>query len=347
MVGKVPLSADGLVGLWDEAWSATQRAMGYSVEALSQTRDIGAFLRAVKPQAEFTKLIRGEVSELVGIRSRERKQYSRGLLPAEKTTIMRWHHDRFATQATTLYGIAELSQYMPNLEAGWYERARKTYAFNPSLSHIINGVVEAHEHTLLEKDIAIEVDVESTETFFANRRIRQLTTDIITNLISNAVKYSRPGGMIRVGFYDNKLIVEDNGVGMDVLFAQRLGQSAQIRENRAHDVHGYGFGWTTIGKALGELGWRYAIETEPNVGSKITVTMLGEHVRNHSFMMPSLFVADIDLFGILAQGNDILNGVEPLASYHIAGNFLDVSESPAAWVIEAINKVDAQYAIAN
>ena len=58
--------------------------------------------------------------------------------------------------------------------------------------------------------------------------------------------------------------------------------------------------------------------------------------------------AIISKFEILAQGNDILNGARPLAGYHaISGNFLDVSESPAAWVINAVTRADAQYATPN
>ena len=285
-VGRIPLSTDGMVGLWDDAWLAAQRAVGYAVEALSRTRDVDSFLRVVEPQPALTQLIYGEVFELAGKMVPGKmvprlREYNRGLSLAERDVMWRWQHDRFASQATTLLGYIGLARDFPRMDASWYNKLHRIYAANPSLSHIVNGAVEAHEIMLRFRDIIIEVDVDGGDTFFANRRLRQLATDIVTNLISNAVKYSLPGGVIRIGFHDMAFTVEDNGVGMDVLFAQRLGQSIRIRERRAEGVDGFGFGWTTIGKALGELGWRYAIETEPNVGSKITVTMNEGHVRNH------------------------------------------------------------------
>lgn len=346
-VNKIPLSAEGMVELWDDAWAATQRAMGYSVEALSQTRDIDSFLRAVKPQAALTKLIGSEVHELTGSEVWGRREYNRGLLPDERRTLLRWHHDRYASQAVVLCGVIELSKLMPNLDSSWYKRARRTYAFSPSLSHIINGAVEAHVVTLRMRDIAIDVDVDDNDVYFVNRHIRQLATDIITNLISNAVKYSRNGGMIRIVFRDRTFSVEDEGVGMDAPFASLLGQPDPIRENRAEGVDGFGFGWTTIGRALDKLGWRRAIDTEPNVGSKFTMTMREGHLLSQQRVTPVTF-DETDLFEILVQGSDILNGARPLADYHIiSGNFLDVSESPAAWVINAVSRVDAQYATPN
>ncbi len=139
-----------------------------------------------------------------------------------------------------------------------------TSAVETSIPHIESG-----QHKL-----NINIEDDSLSLYVDSNRIAQ----VISNLLNNAAKYTRPGGHIELlAFVEaNEVVlsVEDNGIGIP---AQELcnifEMFNQVERNMGHAQGGLGIGLTLV-RQLVELhgGTIYASSTE-NVGSKFTVRL--------------------------------------------------------------------------
>jgi signal transduction histidine kinase len=105
-----------------------------------------------------------------------------------------------------------------------------------------------------------------------------LMKQVLANLISNAIKYTRPRsqaiieiGQIRTGS-ESPFFVRDNGVGFDMKFAGKLFAPFQ-RLHTQPDFEGTGIGLATIGRIIEKHKGRIWAESEPNHGTTFYFTI--------------------------------------------------------------------------
>ena len=109
-------------------------------------------------------------------------------------------------------------------------------------------------------------------------------TEICTNLVSNAVKYTGAGGTIRcdvtqkpcekAGWCDTVITVADNGIGMSQEFQQRIFEPFEReRTSTVSKVEGSGIGMGIVKKLVGLMGGTVEVESKIGVGSTFTVTI--------------------------------------------------------------------------
>lgn len=106
---------------------------------------------------------------------------------------------------------------------------------------------------------SIELDVEIPDTTPANLR-GEILSIAVRNLVSNAIKYTPCGGVVRVSLCGvqgaHQIEVSDSGVGMGREDAERLGERFFRADN---GVPGTGLGWAIIRECLRILGARVDI----------------------------------------------------------------------------------------
>ena len=109
-------------------------------------------------------------------------------------------------------------------------------------------------------------------------------TEVCTNLVSNAVKYTGNGGTIRCdvaqkpgekeGWCDTVITVADDGIGMSQEFQQHIFEPFEReRTSTVSKVEGSGIGMGIVKKLVGLMGGTVEVESKIGVGSTFTVTI--------------------------------------------------------------------------
>ncbi|MFN4282249.1 MAG: PAS domain-containing sensor histidine kinase [Alphaproteobacteria bacterium] len=151
------------------------------------------------------------------------------------------------------------------------------YEEEVDLRQEVQDAVRLFSEHALEVGLKLKTDLTETPPLWADRRkIKQ----ILLNLLSNALKFTLPGGEVRVASEtdaatgDLKLIVSDSGIGIaqkdiDKVFAA----FGQVESSLSRRYEGTGLG-LPLSVALVELhGGKLELESAVGVGTKITVRL--------------------------------------------------------------------------
>ena len=109
-------------------------------------------------------------------------------------------------------------------------------------------------------------------------------TEVCTNLVSNAVKYTGAGGTIRCditqkpgekeGWCNTVITVADNGIGMSQDFQKHIFEPFEReRTSTVSKVEGSGIGMGIVKKLVGLMSGTVEVESKIGVGSTFTVTI--------------------------------------------------------------------------
>ena len=109
-------------------------------------------------------------------------------------------------------------------------------------------------------------------------------TEVCTNLVSNAVKYTGAGGTIccnvtqkpggKAGWCDTVVTVADNGIGMSQEFQKHIFEPFEReRTSTVSKVEGSGIGMGIVKKLVGLMNGTVEVESKIGAGSKFTVTI--------------------------------------------------------------------------
>lgn len=101
---------------------------------------------------------------------------------------------------------------------------------------------------------------------------------IFNNLVSNAVKYNRDGGQVRVSLAESgskvRIEVADTGIGMSAEEQKLLfGEFVRIKNTRTRSIPGSGLGLSILKKLAALYAGDIQVESTPDVGTTFVVTL--------------------------------------------------------------------------
>ncbi len=143
------------------------------------------------------------------------------------------------------------------------------------VSAVATDAIEAFAPAAAEKNVTVEIHCDGPLMMQADREEIEI---ILNNLISNAVKYNRPGGRVDVtlsaGDNDVTIAVADTGIGMTNEDAGRLfGEFVRIKNPQTRNILGSGLGLSIVKKLADLYGGEATVTSEPDAGSTFTVTL--------------------------------------------------------------------------
>jgi signal transduction histidine kinase len=140
---------------------------------------------------------------------------------------------------------------------------------------VVQRILAQFEAMAAEKGISIDFDEPESEiSVYATED--GLTT-ILTNLISNAIKYSREQGKIAITIKPEgkflRVEVRDNGVGIPQDSMKKIGQEF-FRAPNAHNsgIPGTGLGLSIVQQYLSHFGGEFVIDSQEGQGTTVIVT---------------------------------------------------------------------------
>lgn len=143
------------------------------------------------------------------------------------------------------------------------------------LLKIIYEVLEVFHDKINSKDIKIINNIVDNVRVYADQEILKL---IFSNLISNAIKYSRRGGTIFFEIAEDQgniiFSVRDTGIGMDPELASKFFDSIYFKSTQGTEgEEGAGLGLFISKELMGYIGGKIWMESKENEGSQFFVAI--------------------------------------------------------------------------
>ena len=153
---------------------------------------------------------------------------------------------------------------------------------NFSLPQLVHGIIAILQQQAGDKKLEFSAKaIGVTHEELVGDRLK--LDQILTNVIGNAIKYTRDGGKVSLTIEQQEISagtaeyifkVEDNGCGMSKEFCNRIFQPFEREHNKMTVVtEGTGLGMSITGKYVQMLGGRIDIDSKEGVGSKFTISI--------------------------------------------------------------------------
>ena len=142
--------------------------------------------------------------------------------------------------------LTNLVNQLQNLAKFDSEKSKLNLA-KVNVKNLIMNVVYNNQGKALEKNINIECDLESIDSYLDKDKISQ----VIVNLLSNAIRYSNNGGKIFISSYKEnnnlKIQFKDNGIGIPKENIKYIFERFyRVDESRSKNTGGIGVGLTIV-----------------------------------------------------------------------------------------------------
>ena len=193
-------------------------------------------------------VIRGEVEGMID-----------GVYPAEETRLK-----SILDETQLLSRLVDDLRTLALAEAGALELRRE--ALHPA--ELVREAAAAFQSAAEAQGVQIQVEVdESAEVEVDPQRIRE----VLHNLLSNALRYTPGGGVIRVVSKENSISVTDSGAGIAPEELHRIFE----RFYKSSDSGGMGLGLSIAKYIVEAHGGTIRAENAPGGGTRITFTLNG------------------------------------------------------------------------
>ena len=157
-----------------------------------------------------------------------------------------------------------------SIDSGHFSVERRPTPLAPVLASaaaLVASEVQAHDIQL-----ALEAPPASLSVLADEQRLGQ----VLANLLSNACKYNRYGGRVRVRTEvqgdEVQIAIEDQGQGLDAAEQAQLFQPFKRLPATAH-LGGTGLGLSIVKLLMEQMGGTVSVSSQPGMGSVFTLTL--------------------------------------------------------------------------
>lgn len=157
---------------------------------------------------------------------------------------------------------------LSRMEANWQE----TIDEKIDIKDIILNVFESNRIKSEKKNINIDLEIEPA-IIIANK---EKITEVVNNLVDNAIKYTDEGGNIKISLKNNgdkaTFTVKDNGCGIENKYLNRIFERFfRVKNEKYLKVQGTGLGLTIVKNICAHYNADIYIESEKDRGTEVSV----------------------------------------------------------------------------
>ncbi|WP_456095555.1 sensor histidine kinase [Peptostreptococcus sp.] len=136
-------------------------------------------------------------------------------------------------------------------------------------------MLDLFEDKLSKKEVEISFDYNGLESIYTHREYYK---ELMINLISNAIKYNKPGGYVKVMFFEDqdnyRIWVKDNGIGIGQEEQERIFERFyRVTKSRNKEVDGTGLGLAIVKHIILSLGGDIGLESVLGQGSIFKISL--------------------------------------------------------------------------
>ena len=228
--------------------------------------DVTERVNAEKIRQEFTANVSHELkTPLQGIIGSAELMQKGLVKPEDQSRFIRSIHDEALRLLDLINDIIKLSK----LDGG-----QQMPKENVSIKDICADAVSTLKPMAGEKSVTVSCSGDRGEI----NGVRSLIYETVYNLLENAIKYNREGGVVQIYVIDEKdrvrLTVEDNGVGIAPGDKQRVFERF-YRGDKSHSgkIDGTGLGLSIVKRAVAYHGGTVTLESQEGRGTEISVVL--------------------------------------------------------------------------
>jgi len=178
------------------------------------------------------------------------------------------HISRIKSSVHNMTDILNDFLSLSKLEEGKISFDPEEFNLNEVASNIVQDIQQ-----ITRRDQKIVYSFSGNENIWSDKKIIR---NILTNLITNAVKFSNENGIIKVvidgGSNEFVISVEDNGIGISNEDKKHLFERF-FRGKNATNIQGTGLGLNIVAKYVEVLKGRITYESELEKGTKFIITL--------------------------------------------------------------------------
>ncbi|MFA9370232.1 MAG: response regulator [Labilibaculum antarcticum] len=160
---------------------------------------------------------------------------------------------------------------LSKIEAGKMDVYPRQIQLNPILKLLKENI----QPLANQKGITLDVNYSKDLPYFDSDEVR--LSQILTNLVSNAVKFTEKGKVVISAFHDKeqiKIEVKDTGIGISNKNLERIfDEFRQIDGSSSRQYEGTGLGLAIVNKLVKILGGKISVKSELDKGSCFTLTL--------------------------------------------------------------------------
>ena len=225
------------------------------------------------------------------------------------------YQDMIEQSSNVLLSIINNVLDMARIESGKMELDEN---YNKA-GNIVRNVCAVFEMEAKKKNLTIEhtVDVKHPHIICDSTKMQE----ILANVVSNAVKYTTPGGRIQIdtrelpcareGYINIQTVVADTGIGMSKEFLPHLFDSfSRERDTTTAKVSGSGLGMAIVKSLVELMDGTIEVESELGKGTKFSITIPHKIASTQYYekKTPSDSAKNVDFSGkhiLLAEDNEL------------------------------------------
>jgi two-component system phosphate regulon sensor histidine kinase PhoR len=163
------------------------------------------------------------------------------------------------------------------LQMSVFERDNSALKLNEiEINSLIQDIVNNFSLKVTSKGGKITLKLDATKDIALIDEVH--FTNVIFNLMDNALKYTNKPLLLTIGTWNEKrhlnISIEDNGIGIHKDDLQRIFEKFyRVSTGNTHNVKGFGLGLAYVKKIITEHKGTIKVESELKIGTKFTITI--------------------------------------------------------------------------